>query len=56
MAIADGFVATCRTHVLMPFFSPKQILTSINAILFTLLIKKAPLKMGIQGNNLHIFL
>ena len=59
------FCATQRDNSLIPFFKPKNIfLTSTNTIFniitythsFRTFNQKRPLKMGIQENNLHIFL
>ena len=57
--------ATLHPNSLIPFFTSKNtFFTSNNVILtqphinifFTLFNQKNPLKIGIQGNNLHIFL
>ena len=57
--------ATYHPNSLIPFFIPKHIFFASNNVIFntnththsfTLFNKKNPLKIGIQGNNLHIFL
>ena len=50
---------------LIPFFTPKHTFLTSNNVVFNIitytlflhfLIKENPLKISIQGNNLHIFL